>query len=223
MAKKSQGISVFLIVGAIVAIIAGAAFYFGNQHTQEALATEETVTPNPLHKEVAGDHTLGAKDAKVVVVEYASLTCPHCAAFHKQVFKELKKDYIDTGKILFIFRDFPLNEPAMKAAAVAHCSGDERYFKFIDVFFDLQEKWAFSTDFLKDLKTISSVGGVGGEEFDKCIANKDIETKLLNMRQQGAEQLKIEATPTVFINGHALKGGAPYDVVKALIDKELEK
>ncbi len=152
------------------------------------------------------DFVMGKKSAPVTIVEYASLSCPHCAHFHKEVLPVLDKKYISTGKVRYILRPYPLNEPALKASELADCVGEKdgaaRYYTFVRVLFDAQQQWAFDANFLKSLQTLAGVGGVNAAQFKECTTSVDRETKILTLRQQAEKELKVDHTPYFFINGH---------------------
>jgi protein-disulfide isomerase len=118
---------------------------------------------------------IGDPNAPVTMIEYSSLTCPHCAAFHKETLPGLKERYIDTGKVRLVLRDFPLDETALKAAVIAHCAGPERYPTFVDVFFNQQESWARAGDPVAALKQLAKLGGLAETEIDACLADKSME------------------------------------------------
>jgi protein-disulfide isomerase len=145
-----------------------------------------------------GDMELGNKDAKVTVVEYASASCPHCAAFYNDVFPTLQKNYIDTGKIRFIFREFPHNDAALGAFMLARCAPKEKYFPLVDVFFKTQETWL--ADPLKGLTDIALQAGFTQESFKACIENKDVAKGILEVRSK-ADTFGVTGIPTFFING----------------------
>lgn len=175
-----------------------------------------------LLKPMADDAILGDPNAPVTIIEYASLSCPHCAHFHAEVLPQLEKNYIETGKVKFISRPFPLNEPALRAAQIAACAGKDKYHAFLKVFFSTQEKWV-SEDFKKSLTTLAGVGGMGQEQVDKCLADTAVEKAILISRQQGADTLKIESTPTFFVEGKKLEANHKYEELTKLIDPILAK
>src|SRR6202043_2659455 len=117
------------------------------------------------------DRILGNPEAPITIVEYASLTCPHCAHFANDILPEIKKEWIDTGKAKLVLRDFPLDEPALRAARIARCAPPERYYAFADTFFSAQEKWVRSGDYREALARLAKLGGMGQAEFDTCIKN----------------------------------------------------
>ena len=118
---------------------------------------------------------LGAADAPVTVIEYASMTCPHCAQFHAKAMPALKDEYIAKGKVRLVYRDFPLDAMALKAAMVARCGGEDRYFAFVDVIYGQQARWARSPDPVAALKQLVQIGGLRAGEVDACLADKALE------------------------------------------------
>src|SRR5690606_33732109 len=166
---------------------------------------------------------LGKEDAPVTIVEYASLTCPHCASFHANVLPTIKKDYVETGKVRFVFRDFPLDGLAVRAAMVAHCAGPERYYPFLDVLFASQAKWARSQKRLEMLGQIATLGGMSQQAFDQCMANKSVEEAVIKSRFEAERLFEISSTPTIIVNGDKFGGGVGVDELKAIIDAELPK
>jgi protein-disulfide isomerase len=145
-----------------------------------------------------GEMELGNKDAKVTVIEYASASCPHCAAFYNDVFPTVQKNYIDTGKIRFIFREFPHNDPALGAFMLARCAPKEKYFPLVDVFFKTQQTWVPNP--LKGLTDIALQAGFTQESFNACIQNKDVAKGIMEVRD-GADKFGVTGIPTFFING----------------------
>jgi protein-disulfide isomerase len=152
------------------------------------------------------DMELGKVDAPVTIIEYSSLSCPHCAAFHKDVFPALKSEYIDTGKVHFVMREFPLNESALGGAVIARCLEPSRYFAVTSMLFSKQEDWAFKQDSLAPLKALAKQAGMTDGEFDKCINDESLQQKILAVREEG-EKKGVRATPSFFVNGNLLKGG----------------
>lgn len=182
--------------------------------------TAPAPTRDALLKPLADDFQMGNTDAKAVIIEYSSLSCPHCAEFHNKIFPKVKEEYIDTGKALFIHRDFPLNGPALKGAMLAQCS-PEQYFTFLKVLFSTQSKWAFSPDSMKVLEMTAKLGGISKEKFDACMNDKKIEQRILQTRKDAADVLKVESTPTFFVNGEPVKGGHDFEEFRTHIDKNL--
>jgi protein-disulfide isomerase len=170
------------------------------------------------------DFYLGNKNAKITLIEYSSLSCPHCADFHKKVFPELKKLYIDNNKILFIHRDFPLNPSALHGAVLARCDGSDRqYFRFLKALFNSQDKWAFSGDYMSKLKMTGKLAGISEERFNECMKDEKLEKQILQSRQKGSDILKISSTPSFLLNGEKIVGSSDLESFKKAIDAELAK
>lgn len=168
-----------------------------------------------------GDWIQGNPNAKVTVTEYASLSCPHCAVFQKDVFPEILKNYISTNKIQFIYRDFPLNAPALRAGMVVHCMPEEKREDLITALYKTQEKWAFTKDFEINLQAVALEQGMTKKAFKKCLADKKIEETVVKSRMDGTQQLAVGGTPTVFINAERYTGAPDAKAVAAAIDKAL--
>ncbi len=167
------------------------------------------------------DRVLGSPDAPVTMIEYASLTCSHCASFHNNTLPQLKKDYIDTGKVKLVYRDFPFDELGLRAATLARCAEPESYFAMLDVLFSGQEVWSRSKNPLQALRGIGRMAGMDDRAFDQCMQNQAITDEILKIRLRAAQEYQVKSTPTFFINGERLSGAMPYEdftkVLKPLI------
>jgi protein-disulfide isomerase len=180
---------------------------------------QEAAAPEPV------DFALGNPDAKVKIVEYASFTCPHCARFHTDVFKQLKTDYIDTGKVHFTLREVYFDRYGLWAAMVARCGGELRYFGIHDILFEKQAEWAGSDDptvVVANLKTIAVTAGMEGAAVDACLNDGPMAEALIKRFETNMAADDVQGTPTIFING-TKHGNMPYDDLKAIIDAELAK
>ena len=176
----------------------------------------DTLSPTPAlaaagdaAKELAvqpSDRILGKAEAPITIIEYASLTCPHCAHFDVTVLPKLKEKWIDTGKAKLILRDYPLDEPALRAAMVARCAPADRFYPLIDTFFAQQEQWATSRDYRAALEKLVKLGGMSDKEFKACISDKKLEDQVAQSRLVASQQLGVDATPTFFINGKKFDG-----------------
>ena len=166
----------------------------------------------------ADERVLGNPNAKVTIIEYASLTCGHCAEFHTSVLPKLKTAYIDTGKVRLVFRDFPLDEMALRASALAHCSGPDRYFAFLGVLFTSQMTWARSNDPLAALTRLAKLGGMSDQQVEACYANKALTDRILATRLEAAQQYKIDSTPSFVINGTKHNGGYKFEDLERVIN-----
>ena len=152
------------------------------------------------------------------MIEFASLTCGHCAKFHNEVFPRIKKDYIDNGKIFFTYQDFPLDKFALKASVIARCSGKEKYFSFLKVLYKKQKDWTRSQDPFKSLLKIAKLGGLKNDEIKVCVSNKSIEDGILKKRLNSTKKFEIKATPTIYINGKKYNGDLTFEALKLKLD-----
>src|SRR5207253_314258 len=164
------------------------------------VSVADLLVPGPL-----GDEIQGQADAPVTIVEYASMTCPHCSHFHETTYPELKKKYIDTGKVRFIFREFPLDQLAAAGAMLARCAGKDKYFPMIETLFSQQKEWVVQKP-LEPMFNIAKQAGFTQQSFDECLANQQMLTGLQE-GQKRATQLGVNSTPTFFINGKIVRGG----------------
>jgi len=166
------------------------------------------------------DQALGSADAPVTVIEYASLTCPHCGRWETEVFPKVQKDWIDTGKVRFVFRDFPLDGAALKAAQLAHCTGDQRFWGFLQAEFGNQAVWAaHGGDPTNELVKLAKLGGVSEAMARACMADDNPLAKTIVGSRTLGNDAGVKATPTFFFNGKLIEGEIPYDdFVKDLHD-----
>ena len=144
---------------------------------------------------------LGNKDAKIVVIEYASMTCIHCANFHKEVYPKIKENYIDTNKIKFIFRDFPLDKQALFGSVLAKCAPKEKYFDFVKLILNTQKKWISSDNAFQDkLKNIGKLAGLNENKINTCFKDEQIVDNILKSRSDAEKKYNISSTPSLIIN-----------------------
>jgi len=176
-----------------------------------------TVTPQ--------DHVLGKKDAPITIIEYASLTCPHCAEFDRDTLPKIKENWIDTGKAKLVFRDFPLDRLALKAAMLARCAPPDRYFAFIDTLFQTQRTWELASNPEQELERIAKLGGISDEQFKKCMADEKLADAVTASRYTAEKDYGVDSTPTFFINGVKMNpnGAQPYDVFNKVLTAALPK
>jgi protein-disulfide isomerase len=162
------------------------------------------------------DIPMGSATAPVTIIEYASMTCPHCAAFAVSTFPKLKEKYIDTGKVRYIMREYPLDGLAAAAFMLARCAGPEKYYPLIETLFAQQQKWAVKEP-LPQLRAIARQAGFTEQSFDACINDKALLGKVQQMRDRGTQKFKVEATPTFYINGEKHSGAMSIeDIDKAI-------
>ncbi|MBO9123046.1 MULTISPECIES: DsbA family protein [unclassified Rhizobium] len=172
---------------------------------------------------------LGKEDAKVTIVEYMSMTCPHCAHFHTTTFDEIKKKYVDTGKARFIIREFPFDPRAAAAFMLARCnpskpedlSTPEQYFPMVSMLFKQQQTWAAAEDGRTALLQMSKLAGFSEESFTKCLTNQKLLDEVNATRERGSKDFGVNATPTFLINGKRYSGDMSVDIMSALIDSLL--
>jgi protein-disulfide isomerase len=185
-----------------------------------ALAQEATLTPGT---DGPGDFSLGSPDAPVKIVEYASYTCPHCATFHANVFKSLKAEYIDTGKVHFTLREVYFDRYGLWAAIVARCGGEMRYFGIHDMLFDQQQDWATAAtpeEVATKLRTIGLAAGLDNAALDACFADQAKAEAMIKQFEANMAADQIQGTPTILVNG-TKHSNMTYADLKALIDAEL--
>ncbi|MBN8958621.1 MAG: DsbA family protein [Rhizobiales bacterium] len=171
---------------------------------------DELMKPGALPDEVQGK-----ADAPVTIVEYASMTCSHCAAFHTGTYAAMKARYIDTGKVRYILREFPLDPLAAGAFMLARCAGDGKYYPMVDALFTKQKDWAFVQNPIPNLLKIAKTFGFTDQSFEQCLSNQKMLDGIEETRQRAAQKLGVNSTPTFFINGKVHRG--------AMTIEELEK
>ncbi len=184
------------------------------------LALTATATPAQTAGNVAdmlGDRVIGAADAPVTVVEYFSLTCPHCASFHNDTFAALKEKYVDTGKVRFIYRDYPLDGVGLRAAMMARCVNPLRYEGVIQVLFKTQPNWARARDPLAELGKIARLAGIDDTTFSDCVTSEELANGILEVRQT-ANAAGVERTPTFEINGQLYPGARSIEEFSEILD-----
>ena len=193
-------------------LLAGAALAaLGATTPAFALDKAELMKPPAL-----GDMALGAEEgAKVTIIEYASATCPHCAAYHKDAWKKLKAEYVDTKKIRYIFREFPTNDAALAAFMIARSAPKDAYFPLMDVFFETLETWTKNP--AEGLFNIARQAGFTQAKFDETLKNEALAKGILEIRE-GGSKFGVDGTPSFFINGEKFDGERSFEAFKAAID-----
>ena len=191
-----------------------------------AAAGADQVPMDALMKKAAlPDMVMGEANAPVTIVEYASMTCPHCAHFQETTFPELKKRYIDTGKVRYIFREFPLDNLAAAAFMLARCAGEldsAKYYAMIDTMFAQQRTWAVEKP-IPPMMAIAKQAGFTEKSFDECLANQKILSGIESVRQRAIKDFQVDSTPTFFINGKRMVGALTIDEMAKTIDPMLSK
>lgn len=241
---QHSGKILILVLIAVIFVAAGLGYTeYARELTKESKANEQALTTvsNPAlaaesqahqhdHTEVKltkidpealkitpHDLVLGNPKAAIKIVEYASLSCPHCADFHQTVMPELKKHYIETGKIAFIFRHFPLNAPAMKAAMAVDCAPQATREALLSAFFEQQRKWAFDSEYIQNIAKISSEHGLDNAALEACFANTAEEDRILKSLQTASEKLTVASTPTFFVNNKRIAGTTNFEKLEEAI------
>lgn len=164
---------------------------------------------------------LGDVDAPVTILEYSSLTCPHCAAFHNTTLPTLKKEYVETGKVKLEMRDFPLDQYALRAAAMARCASEARYFALMDLLFKQQAKWSRAQNPIDELKKIGRFAGIAPDLADACMTNTALLDGILNARLQAQRTHEIQSTPTFIVGNTKVTGNQPMENFRQVIDGQL--
>ena len=161
--------------------------------------------------------SLGNDKAPVSVIEYASLTCPHCADFANNTFPAFKQKYVDSGKVHYLYRDFPFDQPGLRAAMMVRCAGQERFFGFLEILFKSQTSWAAAADPIAELAKIARLGGMSKEDFDVCMNDKPLMDGILKGEMEAQDKFKVEATPTFIINGVKHEGDMSLEAMDAIL------
>jgi protein-disulfide isomerase len=180
--------------------------------SQGTVDMAKLLEPGPLPEK-----SLGKEDAPVTIVEYASMTCSHCARFHETTLPALKEKYIDTGKARLILREFPFDPRAEAGFMLARCSNDN-YFAMVDVLFKQQEAWAGVDNAKEALLQISKLAGFSQESFEACLTDQKLLEDVRAVRARGEADFKVDSTPTFFINGNTYKGAMSIEEMSAIID-----
>jgi protein-disulfide isomerase len=212
----------FMIAGAVVAVaIVGVILYFagdGDARDPNAPKVDPDVAAL-MEQGPLDDIVIGEASAPNTIVEYASMTCSHCAHFHNEVFPQVKEKYIDTGKAKFILREFPLDGLAAAAFMVARCAGKDRYYPMVDGLFETQKTWAVpGEDGKAKLLLIAKQAGFSEEQFNQCIGDEELFEKIKAVRDKAHEEFGVDATPAFFINGKRLEGGYEIENFEAALD-----
>jgi protein-disulfide isomerase len=199
--KTISGLLALAAVAGVAFISAEPSFAQRKDGPAEVPVAELMKTPEGLD-----ELSLGPAEAKITVVEYASMTCPHCAHFTNEVFEDFKKKYIDTGKVRYIFRDFPLDNLAAAVSMLARCAGPMKALPLVETFYAKQQDWAFTNGSpVPKLFDIAKQAGFTQESFDKCLTNQTLLDKITAERTRASETFGVNATPTFFINGKKLQ------------------
>jgi protein-disulfide isomerase len=217
------------VLGVVVVIVAAVAAYVtygGSSRTEaeapaaasQAAASNQASTSAATQTAQAGapldvrpdDHVLGKAEAPVTIIEYGSYTCPHCAHFNNETLPRIESEFVEKGQVRLVFREFLRNQVDLAASLLVRCAPQESYFKLVDVLFRSQDSWAFGDKPLDALKQIGRTAGLDPAKMDQCLADKALEQKLIAQTKEAIDQLKVEGTPTFFVNGTAYNN-LPFD------------
>lgn len=174
----------------------------------------------PLHDD---DRILGKAEAPVTIIEYSSLTCPHCAAFHSETWPKVKAEWIDTGRARLVYRHYPLDQLALRAAAAANCVPGDGFFGFMDVLFQNQDKWARSDDPLTAVGQYAALAGLDKATYEKCMNDEAAIDRILEKQTEGRDRYNVTSTPTFVINGTPAPGNRSYEEFNSLLEEAATK
>lgn len=180
----------------------------------ESVDLEELLIPGPL-----GDKILGDENAPVTIVEYASMTCGHCANFHKNTWPALKEQYVETGKVRFIFREYPLNNEAYAMSMLARCAPADKYFEIVDIMFEQLRSGGLSGEFLPALTSLSKQIGYTQDTFNECLTNQGLLDALVAEADRATQKFGVKSTPTFFINGEKHSGAMSIEQMGEIIEE----
>ena len=220
MGKKN----IILLVGLIVLGLIIVIFFLSpsqqssdlsdNINASRDLSSNVSFTGN-VSAEIPGDHVLGLYNSKNTIVEYASLTCPHCAIFHGEVFPKIKSELIDKGKVKYIFRDFPIDPLAMAGSMIAHCSGAGKYFGVIDVLLKTQDEWLFDNENpYNGLLKVARLAGLSEESVKMCLSDNELFSMIEGNQKLASSRFGVNATPAIFVNNKKISS-LDFDTIMA--------
>lgn len=187
--------------------------YTGTDYTQVVSAGEIKGTA------VFGDITLGNPDAPITMIEYASMTCQHCATFHNSIFPDLKEKYVKTGKVKIVFRNFIRDRLDVAVAMVTRCYGPDKVFDLMDLYFQRQRQWAVP-DAMSEIAGVARTAGISRLDLDACLANTELQANMLEMQKAGSAA-GVSGTPTFFINGEKYVGAGSVELFTGMFEDEL--
>ena len=183
------------------------------------------ISANTVLEVTEDDFVVGDKNAPVTIIEYASLSCSHCANFHNNTLDDLIKEYVDTGKARIVFRDFPFNYPALLGSMVLRCIPEDVRYDYMNALFQLQPKWVVreNAKSTQELYKIMQSGGMTKEEFETCTNNVELENTILQALIAAQNEFNIQSTPSFLINGNLVEGNKSIKEFRQIIDKILSE
>lgn len=199
----------------------GLAFVLTLVLTEFGLGTGPALALPPI-EQMLEEKVIGDPKAPVTIIEYASLGCPHCRAFHQETLPKIKEKYIDTGKVKLIFRDFPLGQRALAASMIARCSGPVRYFAMIEILFRDQADWSQSQDAIGALQISAKKGGMSSQQVDECIRSEPLLQGIRTLAEDAQKNHGIQSTPSFLVQGEKVEGALPFYAFDQIIKRALK-
>jgi protein-disulfide isomerase len=214
--------NILIAIVGVLAVGLGAFVLTGNSPEPVSELNAQTSSASDVDTSSVKEMFIGEEDAPITLIEYASFTCPHCATFHTNVFKHLKKDYVDTGKVKFVFREVYFDRYGLWAGMVARCGGGERYFGITDLIFENQRAWSQGepAQIATNLRKFGKQAGLDDATLDACMTDGDKAAALTAVYQENAEADGIRSTPSLVING-TLHNNMSYTDLQKVLDAEL--
>lgn len=217
--NKKFLISLAVLVILVVGGLAAWQFWPTQPAVSQTVDTTKLAGMPELHPD---DIVIGDDKAPITIIEYYSLSCPHCAHFAEDILPQVKAAYIDTGKVKLVMRDYPLNKQALQAAMLAHCLPKEGFVSMTDVLFKSQQSWLVD-DATQPLAAVAKTAGIDDDKFAQCLSDKANQDKIIQSRKEAEEKYQVDATPTFLIMDQKLAGAQSFEVFKQLIDAQLQK
>jgi protein-disulfide isomerase len=233
--KKPSHTGKFIVVLGVLFIAGLTGYgYFSQSSSLRGNSTEAAEAPtaeqapmadagDAIYSASSSDIVIGKAEAPITILDYSSLSCPHCAHFHLEILPGVKQKLIDTGKAKFVYRHFPLNEPALRAAQLVECSGPMKRESFLKVLFETQKTWAYSEAFKDNLKIIANQGGIDNAAFASCLADKALEDSILQTRQQAEAKLHVDGTPSFYVGPEKITDFSSADAFIAQVEAAAKK
>jgi protein-disulfide isomerase len=216
-----------VIVAALIVLGVGAWYVFGGSGDDTTTVASPSTLPTDTMTAGPEDRTLGNPKAKIVAIEYAAPMCPHCKRFNEEGIPVLKRDYIDTGKVFYIFRVFPIGQPDVAAESLARCLPADNYFPFIDQLYRNQANWDPEYPGVQDVEGAlvaqARIAGMSADQAVSCMHDKDKNARVMAVSDDAQKRYGVTGTPTFVINGETQEAGAQWPAVKAKLDSLLAK
>jgi protein-disulfide isomerase len=216
-----------LVIAVVVLALVGVGGFYAWTHYGPGATTAPSDNPvlaglpapvdSPAAQVQEGDMVLGDANAPITFIEYSSLSCPHCAQHHKNVLPEIKKQYVDTGKVKVVLRDFPLNGPAVQASLLAHCVSPMAYWGMTEQLFATQAQWVNENSAMA-LAGIAAAAGINGQDFQQCLSDQKVKDRIIASAEQADKAFKVDSTPTFVVNGIVIKGERTFEEFAKIFD-----